>query len=101
MHKKADRRHEMMRMASRTTSVAAKPGAVMQMRPSLSDRDGNTMVVVLSLVCSRANVRSPVDTTYRHKPNLLFNFQLLVSIRLETKSCRIWPLIYVTKYDRT
>ena len=64
MHRKADKRHEMMRMASRTTKVAAKPGDVMQMRPSVSERDGKTMVVVLSLVCSRAKVKSPVDTTW-------------------------------------
>lgn len=63
MQRKAERRQEMMRMASRTTRVAAKPGDVMQMSPSISDLDGNTMVVVLSLVCSRANVRSPDDTT--------------------------------------
>ena len=64
MHKKADNKQEMIKMASRTTSVAAKPGDVMQMRPSVSERDGKTIVVVLSLDCSKAKVKSPVDTTW-------------------------------------
>ena len=66
-HRKADMRQEIMRIASRTTSVAANPGVVMQMRPATAASSllpGNTIVGALLLpLSSREKVRSPVDTT--------------------------------------
>lgn len=60
----ADTRHDTSKMPSNTTNVAEKPTVVMQIMDEGSMvRVGNTIVVEFVLESSRANVRSPVDTT--------------------------------------
>lgn len=66
-HRYADTRQDTSRMPRRTTSVAENPTVVMQIidEPGSTVLTGNTMVLVAELFAesSRANVRSPVDTT--------------------------------------
>lgn len=64
-HKYADIRQDTSRMASSTISVAEKPTVVIQIMDDGSTvRMGNTMVLdELVAESSRANVKSPVDTT--------------------------------------